>query len=46
LLCGMALLDGMPPIEGNTAHDQCCYDKQQEEFHGSQCARGNCGFPL
>ena len=46
LFRGMSLLDGMPPVEGNPAHDQCCHNEQREEFHGSQCARGNCGFPL
>ena len=47
LLRGLALLDRIPPVEGDTAHDQCHHDQQHEEFsHGSQCAFASCGFPL
>jgi hypothetical protein len=46
-LIGLALLDGMPPVKGNTAHDQCRHNEQHQEFrHGSQCACAYCGFPL
>ena len=46
-LRGLALLDGMPPVKGNTTHDQCRHDQQHQEFrHGSQCACAFRGFPL
>jgi hypothetical protein len=41
------LLDGMPPVKCNAAHDQCRDNQQHQEFrHGSQCACASRGFPL
>jgi hypothetical protein len=46
-LRSLTLLDRIPPVKGDTAHDQCHHNQQHQEFsHGSQCAFASCGFPL
>ena len=46
-LRSLALLERVPPVEGDAAHDQCHHNQQHQEFsHGSKCAFAFGGFPL